>query len=178
MLEVKEIIVVEGKSDKQLLESFIKADILVCNGSAIDGFDKDYLIELNKTRGVIIFTDPDYPGQRIRNELSSYLPNCKHAFIEKKKAIKGKKVGVAEANKQDILESLKNVVSFNSFNKGDLKPIDLYQLHIAGSNSKENKEMIIKHYHLGYCNSKTLLKRLNLLGVNRKDLETIINVCK
>ena len=57
---------------------------MTCNGSAIDGFDKNYLIELSKTRGVIILTDPDYPGQRIRNEISSYLPVCKHAFVRRK----------------------------------------------------------------------------------------------
>ena len=175
MIEIKEIIVVEGKSDKQLLESFLKADILTCNGSAIDGFDKDYLINLSKTRGVIIFTDPDYPGQRIRNEISSYLPVCKHAFIEKKKAIKGHKVGIAETKKEDIIEALKNVVTFDNFNKGNITTTDLYELKIAGNNSKDNKEKIIQHYKVGYCNSKTLLKRLNLLGLTRKDLENTLN---
>ena len=178
MKKIKEVIVVEGKSDKQLLESFLDADILMTNGSAIDGFDKEYLIELAKTRGVIIFTDPDYPGLKIRNELSSYLDVCKHAFIDKKKAIKNNKVGVAETNKEDILEALENVVTFDKFNKGTLIANDLYELHIAGNNSKENKEKIINHYHLGKCNSKTLLKRLNMLGLNRKDLEKILNVCK
>lgn len=177
MLEVKEIIVVEGQSDKKILESFLKADILVCNGSAIDGFDKDYLIELNNKRGVIIFTDPDFPGQKIRNQISAYLPNCKHAFIDKSKAIKGKKVGVAEAKIEDLKESLQNVVTFDKFNLGDLKPLDLYQLNIAGKESKENKEKVINHYHIGYCNSKTILKRLNMLGIKRKELEQIINVC-
>lgn len=178
MKEIKEIIVVEGQSDKQVLESIIKADILVCNGSAIDGFDKDYLISLAKTRGVIIFTDPDYPGLRIRNEISSYLDVCKHAFIDKSKAIKGKKVGVAEANKEDILEALENVVTFDNYNKGTITANDLYELKIAGLDSKNNKEKIINYYHLGKCNSKTLLKRLNLLGLSRKDLENTINVCK
>ena len=98
MKKINEIIVVEGKSDKQFLETFLNADILTCNGSAIDGFDKNYLIELSKTRGVIILTDPDYPGQRIRNEISSYLPVCKHAFVRKENSIKIHKVGVAEAS--------------------------------------------------------------------------------
>ena len=42
MKKINEIIVVEGKSDKQFLETFLNADILTCNGSAIDGFDKNY----------------------------------------------------------------------------------------------------------------------------------------
>ena len=40
MKKINEIIVVEGKSDKQFLETFLNADILTCNGSAIDGFEK------------------------------------------------------------------------------------------------------------------------------------------
>ena len=175
MITIKEVIVVEGKSDKQFLETFIKADFLICNGSAIDGFDKDYLITLANTRGVIILTDPDYPGQKIRNEISSYLPVCKHAFVRKEYSIKHHKVGVAEASKEEVLRALENVVTFDSYNKGSLTETDLFLLNISGLNSSKNKQKVIEYYHLGVCNSKTLLKRLNLLGVNKEDLEKIIN---
>ena len=83
-----------------------------------------------------------------------------------------------EANKEDILEALENVVTFDNYNKGTITANDLYELKIAGLDSKNNKEKIINYYHLGKCNSKTLLKRLNLLGLSRKDLENTINVCK
>ena len=175
MKEIKEIIVVEGKSDKQFLETFLKADILTCNGSAIDGFDRKYLIELSKTRGVIVLTDPDYPGERIRKEVSSYLPVCKHAFVRKENSIKKHKVGVAEASKEEVLRALENVVTFDETSKGDLTETDLFLLNISGPNSSKNKEKVINQFHLGYCNSKTLLKRLNLLKVSKEALEIIIN---
>lgn len=175
MKKIKEIIVVEGKSDKQFLETFLDADILTCNGSAIDGFDKEYLIELSKTRGVIILTDPDYPGEKIRKEISTYLPVCKHAFVRKEYSIKKCKVGVAEASKEEVLKALENVVTFDTISVGCLKETDLYLLKIAGTNSKENKEKILNHFHLGYCNSKTLLKRLNYLKITKEDLEKVIN---
>ena len=175
MKEIKEIIVVEGKSDKQFLETFLKADILTCNGSAIDGFDRQYLIELSKTRGVIVLTDPDYPGERIRKEVSSYLPVCKHAFVRKENSIKKHKVGVAEASKEEVLRALENVVTFDETSKGNLTETDLFLLNISGPNSSKNKEKVINRFHLGYCNSKTLLKRLNLLKVSKEALEIIIN---
>ena len=174
-MKIKEVIVVEGKSDKQFLETFLDADFLICNGSAIDGFDKDYLIHLASTRGVIILTDPDYPGQRIRNEISSYLPVCKHAFVRKQFSIKNHKVGVAEATKEEVLYALKNVVTFDTFNMGNLDSTDLFLLNISGDQSSVNKKKVIEHFHLGYCNSKTLLKRLNLLGVSKEELEKVIN---
>lgn len=44
-------------------------------------------------RGVIIFTDPDYPGERIRKIISDKVPGCKHAFYRRKKhLLRGKKV--------------------------------------------------------------------------------------
>ena len=175
MKKINEIIVVEGKSDKQFLETFSNADILTCNGSAIDGFDKNYLIELSKTRGVIILTDPDYPGQRIRNEISSYLPVCKHAFVRKENSIKRHKVGVAEASKEEVLFALENVVTFDESKKGSLNETDMMLLKLSGLDSSANKEKVIKHFNIGHCNSKTLLKRLNLLNVSKETLEAILN---
>lgn len=175
MKKINEIIVVEGKSDKQFLETFLNADILTCNGSAIDGFDKNYLIELSKTRGVIILTDPDYPGQRIRNEISSYLPVCKHAFVRKENSIKRHKVGVAEASKEEVLFALENVVTFDESKKGSLNETDMMLLKLSGLDSSINKEKVIKYFNIGHCNSKTLLKRLNLLNVSKETLEAILN---
>lgn len=175
MKKINEIIVVEGKSDKQFLETFLNADILTCNGSAIDGFDKNYLIELSKTRGVIILTDPDYPGQRIRNEISSYLPVCKQAFVRKENSIKRHKVGVAEASKEEVLFALENVVTFDESKKGSLNETDMMLLKLSGLDSSANKEKVIKHFNIGHCNSKTLLKRLNLLNVSKETLEAILN---
>ena len=59
MTEIQDIIIVEGLSDKNYLSTFIKADILVCNGSAIDGFSMDYLKTLSCYRNIIILTEPD-----------------------------------------------------------------------------------------------------------------------
>jgi len=175
MKHIDEIIIVEGKSDKQFLETFLDADILTCNGSAVDGFSKEYLQELAKKREIIILTDPDYPGEKIRKELTNIVPNAKHAFVRKEFSIANHKVGVAEATKDEVLRALENVVSFNNVKTGNLTLSDLVNLHIAGDNSKENKQKIIDYFHLGYCNSKTLLKRLNLLNADLKELKKVIN---
>lgn len=175
MKKIKEIIIVEGISDKQFLETFLDADILTCNGSAIDGFDIDFLRQLSENRGIIILTDPDYPGKRIRDILSNSFPNAKHAFVDKKKSIKHRKVGVAESTKEEVLKALDNNVSFDFFNPGNLTMMDLYDLNLVGENSKNNKEKICQVLHLGFCNAKTLLKRLNLLNVKKETIRRIIN---
>ena len=38
---------------------------------------------LAERRGVIVFTDPDFPGGKIRHILKDKVPGCKHAYITK-----------------------------------------------------------------------------------------------
>lgn len=91
-MKIKEIIVVEGKDDTVAIKRAVDADTIETNGSAIG----DHVIEQVKLaqqkRGVIIFTDPDYPGERIRKIISDKVPGCKHAFYRRKKRLlKGKR---------------------------------------------------------------------------------------
>ena len=48
-------------------------------------------------------------------------------------------------------------------------------LKLSGLDSSVNKEKVIKHFNIGHCNSKTLLKRLNSLNISKEELEKIIN---
>lgn len=175
MIEIEDIIIVEGLSDKNHLSTFIKADILICNGSAIDGFSFDYLKELAIHRGIIILTDPDFPGEKIRNTISQQIPNCKHAFIDKKRAIKHHKVGVAECDQEEIIRALTHVLTKKKSKTNILlTQTDLYTLQLCGSDSAINKEKVCAHFHLGHCNSKTLLKRLNLLGITIEQIKEVL----
>ena len=38
--------------------------------------------KLNDLRGVIVFTDPDYNGERIRKIIMEAVPTAKHAFFK------------------------------------------------------------------------------------------------
>lgn len=172
---IKEVIVVEGKSDYTYLKSFLDADIITTNGSEISLQTLDLIKKANKERGVIIFTDPDYPGIRIRNIISEYIGDCKHAYVDKNKAIKGKKVGIAETKKEDILKALENVVTYKKDNPKLINEIDLYELGLLGKkDSKQKREKICNYYHLGWCNGKTFLKRINMFGLTKQDLKEVI----
>ena len=62
-------------------------------------------------RGVIVFTDPDYPGRRIRAIIEEHVPGVKHAFLSKEKTIakNGKGLGIEHAKDEDIRSALENV---------------------------------------------------------------------
>ena len=174
-MKVKEIIIVEGISDKQFLETFLEADIFTCNGIAIDGFNFDFVNELAIKRGAIILTDPDNPGKFIRSQLSQKICNVKHAFVDKNKSIKHHKVGVAESSKEEVLKALENLVTVDETKAGSLTCYDMMLLNLTGKNSIKRRNIVEEKYHIGQCNNKTLLKMLNLLNVSFEELENLLN---
>lgn len=101
---MKPVFVVEGKSDVQRLQNYIDADFVICNGSALDEETLKYIKQLSLDREVIVLTDPDYPGEKIRKTISDYVPNVKHAFVNRSLASNGKKLGVAETQKKNCFE--------------------------------------------------------------------------
>lgn len=174
-MKIKELIVVEGKTDLIFLKSFLDADLVITNGSEISKETLEYIKEANKRQGVIILTDPDYPGLRIRNLITEYIGDCKHAYIEKSKAIKGKKVGIAETKKEDIIEALKNVVTYKKDNEKLVCESDLYEMGLLGrDDSKKLREKVCNYYHLGWCNAKTFLKRINMFGLTKEKIKEVI----
>ena len=55
-------------------------DTYETRGSAIDQDDLERIATLQELRGVIVFTDPDYNGERIRKIIMQEVPQAKHAF--------------------------------------------------------------------------------------------------
>ena len=77
MLQIKQAIIVEGKYDKIKLSSIVKAVIIPTHGFRI--FTDPEMMELIRhyahTTGIIILTDSDRAGFRIRNYLKGAIPN-------------------------------------------------------------------------------------------------------
>jgi len=173
-----EIIVVEGEHDKaKILSIYPDLEIIITNGSEVSQATINQLKELAKTKKIIVFLDPDSPGERIRSILDNNIPNLSHAFLEKKKAISTnkKKVGVEHAKKEDIIASLNNLLTIKE-EKGNLTMNDLYELGLIGFKlSSKKREYLSTIYPIGHTNGKTLLKRLNYLNISKKELEEKMN---
>jgi ribonuclease M5 len=170
------LIVVEGKTDKDLIESFLDADIVTTNGSEVSRGTIDFIEKAAKLRSVVVLTDPDAPGKRIRDLLDEHIPGLLHAFIPKEKAIKHHKVGVAESSKEIILEALNNLVPSSARPDSNITSEDLYELGLLGQeNSVQIRHEIELKLHLGHTNGKSLLKRCKALGLTRQDLEDALN---
>ena len=105
MLHIEEVIVVEGKYDKERLKKLTDAPILCTNGFEI--YRSKRLLEsirsYAKSRGILILTDSDRAGFKIRNYLKQCLgPDCtiKNLYIP---AIPGKERRKEKPGKEGLL---------------------------------------------------------------------------
>lgn len=118
MLKVKEAIIVEGVYDKIKLDSIVDATIVVTDGFLIfkDKAKQSLIKQLAEKQGIIIFTDSDSAGFKIRNYIKNFVKsnNVKHAYIpdiqgkekRKPKASKEGFLGVEGINASIILKAL------------------------------------------------------------------------
>lgn len=120
MLKVKEAIIVEGVYDKIKLDSIVDATIVVTDGFLIfkDKAKQSLIKQLAEKQGIIIFTDSDSAGFKIRNYIKNFVKsnNVKHAYIpdiqgkekRKPKASKEGFLGVEGINASIILKALED----------------------------------------------------------------------
>lgn len=117
--KIKETIIVEGVYDKIKLSRFIDGIIIATHGFSIfkNKSLKDSIKNLAAKTGVVILTDSDSAGFKIRNYIKQMLPQDKvlHAYIpdvrgkEKRKTVAGAEglLGVEGINDDVIIDALK-----------------------------------------------------------------------
>lgn len=85
MIRINEAVIVEGKYDKIKLKSLIDATVIETHGFSIfkDKSKLALIRRLAKTRGILIITDSDAAGFKIRHYLCGALPQnqVKNAYI-------------------------------------------------------------------------------------------------
>lgn len=180
MVKVKEVIVVEGKDDSAKIKQAIDADTIETNGSAINSQIMEQIKHAKEKRGVIIFTDPDYPGDRIRHLIDQAVPGCKHAFLTREKARPkygtNKSLGIEHASKENIIKALADVYELISREKSEITQQALVEYGlIGGINSRFKREKLGETLQIGHTNGKQLLKRLTMFKITKSQFEEAMN---
>lgn len=163
MRKIRQMIVVEGRSDTATLRRYFDCDTIETGGDHVDAQTIDRIAHAARERGVIVFTDPDSSGNRIRRILDEHIEGLQHAFIEKSKARTDKKVGVEHAAREDLEESLAHLVTFDNL-EPTLSWSEFIDAGMVGDAAR--REKVCVHFHIGKCNAKTCFKRLNQMGVD------------
>lgn len=173
--KIQEVIVLEGRHDTAAIRRAMNADTIETGGSALDKETVEQIRRVHATRGVIVFTDPDYPGQRLRQIIQDAIPDCKHAFISINQARSGKgKVGVEHAHPQDLVRAIKqakaSVITDRKL-KGDTDITDSMLLSYqcaGGPGSRELRAQIGQYLGIGYANAKQFKRRLMMFDITQK----------
>ena len=170
----KEVIVVEGRDDtRRLREIFPGIETVETNGSAINKETLKRIKYLQESRGVIVFTDPDFPGNKIRDKIMQEIPECKHAYLRKEDAIsKGNRgLGVEHANEEVIKKALENLMTPTEEIAEFIEMDFLLDLKLIGhSNSSKNRKKLAQVLGIGHVNGKQLQKRLHMFGITKEQV--------
>ncbi|AUM63053.1 ribonuclease M5 [Spiroplasma monobiae] len=174
-MKIKQVVIVEGVTDTAKLKKIFgndNVDTIETNGLALSKNTLNFILDVNNTRGVIIFTDPDGPGLRIRDAINTYLDfKCFNAFINKKSIINSKKIGIAEAKEEDIKEALSNLITFDT----NAESISWEEFLQNDFFKPESRKKIAQKYNWSEkINSKRLFKWLNLINLTVEDIRKIV----
>ena len=178
--KVKEVIVVEGRYDKNTLSQVVDAVIVELGGFAVfnDKEKQAFLRKLAKERGIILFTDSDGAGFVIRNRVKGNIPEGRvlHAYVpdiygkEKRKRKGGKegKLGVEGMKPDVLLTALRRAgatIDEESAVKGDsITKADMMDFGLVGPNSAEKRKALCRKMELPeHLSANALLEVLNLL---------------
>lgn len=169
---IKEVIVVEGRDDIAAVKKAVDAEIIATHGFGITKETLKRIKFANERKGVIIFTDPDFAGEKIRKNIASKIKGCKHAFLSREEAIKDGDIGIENATPDSIIAALSKVRSQVDEKRGVFEKIDLIRNDLEGSqNASKRRDSLGKILGIGYGNSKQFLNRLNNYGVTREEFE-------
>lgn len=184
MKKIKEVIVVEGRYDKNTLSQVVDATVVTLGGFAVfnDREKLAFLRRLALERGLIVLTDSDGAGFVIRNYLKGSLPRdrVKRAYIpdihgkERRKRAPGKegKLGVEGMRPQVLLESLRRAgATFldeedqSTAPKEPITKADLFALGLTGgTGSAARRQALLRQLDLPeHLTPNALLEALNLL---------------
>lgn len=187
---VREVIVVEGRYDRNTLLQAVDAAVVEVGGFTLfrDREKVAYLRALAEKRGIILLTDADSAGFVIRNHLKGCLPleRVKQAYIpdvygkerRKKRPSKEGKLGVEGMTPEVLVDALRRAGA--TFEEGEaprqaagITKADLLEKGLIGPNSREKRLEIQKK--LGFPEHLTangLLEAMNLL-LSREEFDAL-----
>lgn len=192
MIRIKQTVIVEGKYDKARLSGIIDAQIITTGGFDIynDKEKRRLLIKLAKKNGIILLTDSDRAGFKIREHITGFLPteNVIQLYIPQREGKESRKeefskdgyLGV-EGIESDVLEKL-----FLPFASGEEKApckitkSEMYELGLFGrKDSSRLRDELSKKLDLPlHMSSNALMRALDMMFSRDEIYEALEQITK
>lgn len=172
------VIVVEGKSDQNLIKQLFDVIVITTNGSCGNQATVNWLQKLNNKYPIILACDPDYQGQKIMHQLAQQLSYCHWlnlTFHDLKP--RAKKSGLAECDPKKLQAKIialytKITTPHGKEEGGGLNWQEYLTLKL---NTKAKRALLCHQLQIPYANHKQLFKRLVALNYSLSDLTQILH---
>jgi len=167
---IQEVIVVEGKNDIAAVRRAVEAECIETGGFGLQKYVLHKLEQAYRKRGLIILTDPDSAGERIRRFLGERFPAAKHAFVPRKDASSPDDIGIEQASPEAIRSALERVRYHEFEPSKQFSNADMITFALSGAGCAAARRAALGAIlGIGYANAKTFLYRLNHYGVSREE---------
>ena len=173
---IRQAVVVEGRDDQAALSRAVDCYSIATHGFGIRKETLELIRKAFDERGIIIFTDPDFSGEKIRERLTGLFPGALQAWLTRSEAEKDGDIGIENASPEDIRAALFKALEGTEKAAEDLtEPVtggDLYDLGLSGGeDSMRRREEAGRLLGIGGGNTGSFLKKLKHFGIGRKELE-------
>lgn len=173
---IKEVLVVEGKMDVVAINKAVEADCIITEGFNLAPATLKNIKAAYKKRGIIILTDPDSAGERIRSYLAKRFPDAKHAFVPSEEATANNDIGIEQAKPEAIRAALAKVRTLGWESSEEFSAADLLLNGLSGGpNANARRAFMGNELGIGFANAKTFLQRLNRYGVTREEFNLALD---
>ncbi|PJI09020.1 MULTISPECIES: ribonuclease M5 [Clostridium] len=173
---IKEVIVVEGRDDITAVKRAVNAEMIAVGGFGINAKVISKIKEAQKRCGVIVFTDPDFAGEKIRSIISKRVKGIKHARISQSEGTKNGDIGVENASPETIMKALKNAKC--EVQKKDIVfTIDdmIFFKLVGDPDARRRRDLVGNELGIGYANGAQFLSRLNNYGISKEEMIEAVN---
>ncbi len=193
-IKINETVIVEGKYDKIRLSSLIDANMIELGGFRIYNNKENLALirRIAEKTGIIVLTDSDSAGFRLRHYLSSAIPSemIKNVYIpnvegkEKRKAHRGKEglLGVEGMTTENLISAFAAAgITFDgeSERKEPFKKVSLYELGLSGGeNSSVLRRKICEYYALPKMLSANALAEVLPVLTDLAELSEVVEKIK
>lgn len=187
-MRINEVIIAEGKYDEAAIKQVCDATVITTRGFRIfkDAELRKWIRDIAKKRGIIVLTDSDGAGFKIRQYIESFVDKkyIKNAYIP---TIKGKEsrkekpsaeglLGVEGVPKDVIISALEKAGATPSEFSGEkITKTDLYAAGIYGKdNCVERKRALLSRLSLPLRLSNTKLVEALNMTVTKEEFEQLV----
>ena len=158
--------------DVRAVRRAVAADCIITDGFRLRSTAIKNISSAYEKRGIIVLTDPDTVGERIRARLTEMFPHARHAFIPAEEAtnLRDGDIGIEQASPDAIRAALEKVRTPMEQPTESFSMTDMMVHGLTGTeDAAVRRAHLGRRLGLGFANAKTFLRRLNTYGITREE---------